>query len=657
MLIYLIFSVLLLSFIGLLCLCVVSAWVYKAAVDLTPELMERSKLKKDIEIADKTLRELSTSMNSMRNDIANAEHTIANAEIQKQYLEENAGEVALLKEAISGTKQKLQAQNEAYKEREAQYNENKDEWARVSKLCDDQDARNVSLASEKTRLDAEIEEAKKDKTSHEAATETAKTKRDKAEAEASEATKTLSDLRRKINEKIADLAGLETKINLATSESSKLESMIQKAEEKIKANEENMLELHKKERVLSTSVASLSGQNEARDEIKKACWSDLDSPYPFIKTGKRLAQPESDWLREFKQNLKDSGIIFSDRMIHAFHTGLKTAAASPLVVLAGISGTGKSLLPELYARALGMNFLQVPVQPRWDSPQDMLGFYNYMESRYKATDLSRMLWQSDRYNNKDKVSAERGNALNMVLLDEMNLARVEYYFSDMLSKLEVRRGIDPDDKNQRQAAELRLECGAANKIIPQRSLFIGPNTLFVGTMNEDDSTQNLSDKVMDRANVLRFGQPSSLDAKPNKGAFWNKYDDREHITRSDWQEKWVKPTVQSKEICDILESVNNQMGAIGRPFAHRVSQSINAYINNYPKGANSKEHALADQLEMKVIPKLTGVELDSSKTKAALTELRQIIESKTKDDKLSKAFEAAISNESGFFQWKGVAQQ
>ncbi len=650
MLIYLIFFALLLSFIGLLYLCVESAKVYKAAADLTPELMERSKLKKEIEIADKTLRELSTSMSSMRNDIANAEHTIANAEIQKQYLEENADAEARLRETLSCAKQKLQAQNEAYKEREAQYNENKDEWARVSKLCDDQDARNVSLASEKTRLDAEIENAKKDKAFQESAAETAKNKRHKAETDANLAQNKLSGIQGDINEKIAEQAGLETKIDLAKAENSKLDSTI-------KAGKESLLELHQQESKLSKTIASWSGQNEARDEIKKACWSDLDSPYPFIKTGKRLAQPESDWLREFKQNLKDSGIIFSDRMIHAFHTGLKTAAASPLVVLAGISGTGKSLLPELYARALGMNFLQVPVQPRWDSPQDMLGFYNYMESRYKATDLSRMLWQSDRYNNKDKVSAERGNALNMVLLDEMNLARVEYYFSDMLSKLEVRRGIDPDDKNQRQAAELRLECGAANKIIPQRSLFIGPNTLFVGTMNEDDSTQNLSDKVMDRANVLRFGQPSSLDAKPNKGAFWNKYDDREHITRSDWQEKWVKPTVQSKEICDILESVNNQMGAIGRPFAHRVSQSINAYINNYPKGANSKEHALADQLEMKVIPKLTGVELDSSKTKAALTELQQIIESKTKDDKLSKAFEAAISNESGFFQWKGVAQQ
>lgn len=83
---------------------------------------------------------------------------------------------------------------------------------------------------------------------------------------------------------------------------------------------------------------------------------------------------------------------------------------------------------------MGIGFLQVPVQPRWDSPQDLMGFYNYIEGKFRPTDMARALWALDELNNDD---AEQDRMM-MILLDEMNLARVEYYFSDFLSRLESR---------------------------------------------------------------------------------------------------------------------------------------------------------------------------------------------------------------------------
>jgi hypothetical protein len=127
--------------------------------------------------------------------------------------------------------------------------------------------------------------------------------------------------------------------------------------------------------------------------------------------------------------IKDCGLVFPERVFHAFHTALKINDISPLVVLAGISGTGKSELPRRYAEGMGIHFVNLSVQPRWDSPQDLFGFYNYMESRYKATELARAMVQFERYNIKDWEMPEGwDNSLAdhvlLVLLDEMNLARV-----------------------------------------------------------------------------------------------------------------------------------------------------------------------------------------------------------------------------------------
>ncbi|MBL8809602.1 MAG: hypothetical protein JNM43_05450, partial [Planctomycetaceae bacterium] len=89
---------------------------------------------------------------------------------------------------------------------------------------------------------------------------------------------------------------------------------------------------------------------------------------------------ELECLESLENYLSGLHLQFPPRVVRAFHTSMKVAEFSPLTVLTGISGTGKSELPRRYAEALGMHFLPIAVQPRWDSPQDMFGFYNYLEN-------------------------------------------------------------------------------------------------------------------------------------------------------------------------------------------------------------------------------------------------------------------------------------
>ena len=322
--------------------------------------------------------------------------------------------------------------------------------------------------------------------------------------------------------------------------------------------------------------------------------------------------------------------------------------------MAGISGTGKTELPRRYAEALGMHFLLMAVQPRWDSPQDMFGFYNFIERRYKATELAQALVRMDRWNHADK--AEYADRMLLVLLDEMNLARIEYYFSEFLSKLEIRRSINPDNPGDRSKAEISLDVGPRMEGQSVPRLYVHENVLFVGTMNEDESTQTLSAKVIDRANVLRFGRPEKMISDlPKITQISNEY-----LPVSVWED-WKKPNDfleprAHSEIEAWIEELNNGLDDIGRPFGYRVNQAIFSYVANYPAVNTQNNHrfAFADQLEQRILPKMRGLDIDQNR--ACFITIRDVIE-KLEDDELVDAFDKAMDKNDILFSWYGVTRK
>ena len=398
---------------------------------------------------------------------------------------------------------------------------------------------------------------------------------------------------------------------------------------------------------LNAALASLRGKFKPpteEDEKDNDSLSDLlQVPDILLAATKSISFPsEEKALAMVSEYLVDQGLDFSPRLLHAFHTALKISDISPITVLAGISGTGKSELPRQYAQAIGIPFLQLAVQPRCDSPQDLFGFYNYMEQRYKPTELIRAMIHMDEANWGARAEPYRDH-IALVLLDEMNLARVEYYFSEFLSRLEVRR-----DRDDLPAANIDLDLGhltggRRNKVYPVRRL------LFVGTMNEDESTQSLSDKVVDRANVMRFPRPAKLASGQAKV---RNHDASNFLPFSVWR-SWHRGDTLPAQVDDWLITLNGYLEELGRPFGHRMGRAIRAYVSNHPETRQGRtEIAMADQLEMRLFPKLRGIDPQADNNSRALDSFESFITTTLKDEPLLKAFAKARNRD--LFLWGGV---
>ena len=361
----------------------------------------------------------------------------------------------------------------------------------------------------------------------------------------------------------------------------------------------------------------------------------------FVPRRQEKSINELDWLETIRSKIDDYGLHFSNRILCAFHTALKIAEWSPLTVLAGVSGTGKSELPKLYSRFGGINFINVPVQPNWDSQESMLGYFNSISNSYEAQPMLNFLVQSreklitDSENSEDNYNGLE-DTVSLVLLDEMNLAHVELYFADFLSKLEQRRAAKNNDLPY-------IDINLGSNIDPYK-LSLGRNLLFAGTMNQDETTKSLSDKVIDRGTSIYFPRPTSLHRREKLRAL---PEQANLLPMSIWW-GWInKQSSLSDEIVkpykQLIENINNCLGADGKALGHRVWQSIEYYMVNHPlvMGLDAQQYpdeykealkfAFEDQLVQKVMPKLRGIETRGHARQHCLDPIRDILDKEKLD--------------------------
>ncbi len=356
----------------------------------------------------------------------------------------------------------------------------------------------------------------------------------------------------------------------------------------------------------------------------------------------KALESEIKWLDHILEQSKKSGIILSRRFLYAYHTTLKINEWSPLVVLAGVSGTGKSELPRQYARHGGMHFVSIPVKPDWDSPSSLFGYFNAIENRFEATEVVRALYQM-------QSNQERADDMLLVLLDEMNLAHPEQYFADLLSKFEEAR-------NAESYSEYDIALGSGEQ--PER-LMIGRNVLWTGTMNEDETTKGLSDKVVDRSMLITFPCPEKLFDRDNTPlqppqmtlSFqkWNEWK-ADALKRDANQE--VEELLKKKK--ETIQKINTSMSQMGRNLGHRVWQSIENYILNYPtvisgdKKTDEMEKAFCDAVAFKMMPKLRGLET-RGRNEEHLGAIRDLL-----PENMQKDFENACDQTSEVFRWNSA---
>ena len=453
----------------------------------------------------------------------------------------------------------------------------------------------------------------------------------------------LEDTDKKLNETSSNLDKLKKEAQEKNDEKSHLDALI--ATYKVKLED------------LKKETTKQDGKESDSSSVRKDVLNSLER-FPdalnFLKESPELNNiSEEEALEKASNHFKDQGLDFSDRTLNAFHTALKVNESTQMAVLAGISGTGKSQLPRQYAKSMGIGFLQVPVQPRWDSPQDLMGFYNYIENKYFPTELARALWKLDEFNKDTEPVKDR---MLLILLDELNLSRVEYYFSDFLSRLESRPlvssiGVD----SARKDAEFELEIPKLPK--PPR-IFPNYNLLFTGSMNEDETTQSLSEKVIDRANILRFAAPKELKTEIKDVVDKNETVALSYNCWRSWIDKRIVDESEKSEINNLIVEVKQIMEDFERPFGHRLGYAMTSFAIQYPKylGSSSIRNALADQVEMRLLPKLRGVEVDEPKISDAFNKLEEFVENKLDDHKLAEAlleYKKRARN-SGQFVWGGV---
>src|SRR5258706_14519174 len=300
---------------------------------------------------------------------------------------------------------------------------------------------------------------------------------------------------------------------------------------------------------------------------------------------------EHDLLEHIKRYIAAKGYYFDEETIYNYHICLKTR---PFVILAGLSGTGKSKLSQLYAEAMGHSvqnrrYLRLAVRPSWNDDRYLLGYLNTLTSEYVTEPAVDFIM---------KAEEDRDN-LYFFCLDEMNLAHVEYYFSQFLSALEEENPADRQIPLFSEAVQSRLE--KAGKSIGTAPFVLVPsNLLFTGTINVDETTQPLSDKVIDRANTIEFFSVE-LDKIPERqplpdpitvpSATWHSYIARE------------PDTTYRSQIIEIGKILNKADLGLG----YRILRDIELYLGN-SKNLLQPQVAFDLQVKQRILPRVRGTE-------------------------------------------------
>lgn len=311
--------------------------------------------------------------------------------------------------------------------------------------------------------------------------------------------------------------------------------------------------------------------------------------------------------------IKNEGFTFSLPHITNYYLSIKT---KPFVILTGISGTGKTKITELFAQAVCKDFknqyLLLPVRPDWNDDRNLIGYYNPLTKQYQTTPFLDFIM---------KAAKDPENPY-FVCLDEMNLARVEYYFSTFLSAME--------------SGSKEIKLPGFNGDMEYKTS-IPSNLFFTGTVNMDETTYRFSPKVLDRANTIEFHEIDLLKSREKQDVspvnpelidlFKNHFlkdEVRNNWTSSEKYQQWEKDNWDKQT--GFLHRINKE--ALEKPnlhFGYRIRDEILRYMyfaETLSSDDFTNETALDLQIKQKILPRIKGPE----SIREALKSLRVIIQ-------------------------------
>ena len=307
-----------------------------------------------------------------------------------------------------------------------------------------------------------------------------------------------------------------------------------------------------------------------------------------------------------------NGFSFSKEIITRYILSLMT---KQFVILTGISGTGKTKIAQIFARYALQDYSAeeqeqyiafVPVRPDWMDKKGLIGFFNILDEKYSAPHVLRVLLSA-----RDKPEIP-----HFIILDEMNLAKVEHYFSDFLSILESRTKDKPDGEtlylHDRQSAQTTDGLEIPGK------MHISANVYFTGTVNVDESTYMFSPKVLDRANVLEFNDVF-LDPESfvDQGSKFQLVNDQviealkvEALNQFCSRNDLLELRQELPQAIQVLGQLLYILKEYNMHFGYRVINEISRYVllaKKYVDGFDS-DSVLDIQILQKILPKFHGTQ-------------------------------------------------
>ena len=250
-------------------------------------------------------------------------------------------------------------------------------------------------------------------------------------------------------------------------------------------------------------------------------------------------------------------LYYTPEIVRRFVAGM---ASSKLLILEGISGTGKTSLPYSFSRYMNNPATIVSVQPSFRDRTELLGYFNEFSKRFNETEFLRALYEANYRQDP-----------TLIVLDEMNLARIEYYFAEMLSVLEM------PSKDEWVLDLVPTAWQGDPERLQDGKLPVSDTTWFIGTANNDDSTFTITDKVYDRAMPIELNdRADAFECELHPQCFIT----AEHLQALFEQAKLDHPI--SKEMLDNLEKLDSYLSTRFKlSFGNRIIKQMYDFVPVY----------------------------------------------------------------------------
>lgn len=247
-------------------------------------------------------------------------------------------------------------------------------------------------------------------------------------------------------------------------------------------------------------------------------------------------------------------LYYDKKTIAIYFAGMAT---SKIIILEGISGTGKTSLPYSMGKFFNNDAAIISVQPSWRDKSEIIGYLNEFTKKFNETDFLKELYE-----------ATYREDLNFIVLDELNLARIEYYFAEFLSMLEM------PDVSEWLIDIVPEKLSTDPKHLDEGKLLVPQNVWFVGTANKDDSTFTITDKVYDRAISIVMDEKADYIDAPYTESINMSYDYLESLFNSATKNNPVNPKTMDK-----LEKLDDFITAKFRiTFGNRIIKQIKTFV-------------------------------------------------------------------------------